>query len=111
MITEVTGYFTLGAGDPDLLTFVGWHFEDPSELAEITHNIPGIIVLAHIDKGKEVTASDAFEIQMVSQSENVHTTLCNMAKTPDKVNLVLIRQVDNPIERNELFYGIRNKYL
>lgn len=80
MITEIAGYFTLGAGAHDLLTFVGWHFDNPCELAEIIHNIPGIIVLALIDKGKEITASDAFEMQMVSQSENVHTTLCNMTK-------------------------------
>ena len=101
MIKEIAGFFSLSVRACDSLTFVGWYFDDRSDLKQLNYTIPGILVFAHSDLNESTTASNAIRCLSVFETDNVN----NFLNTPDpenlptEANLILVRQQDNVMER------------
>ena len=71
MVKEIAGFFTASLFEQDTLTFVGWYYDDASDLVQIPYNVPGLVLLAYSDNAQDTIASDRVVIKAVLQSDNV----------------------------------------
>lgn len=113
MIKEIAGFFSLSVRECDSLTFVGWYFDDKSDLSRLNYSIQGIIVFAHSDLNESTTASNTIRNLSVFETDNVHNFLksLDLENLPTEANLILVRQQDDVIERENEYNKIKKVVL